>query len=415
MNKLKKAIFLLGILLLLIIIIVILIYIQEENKSNIITQNDNGNVEYVLEEKVIPIESFDEYAIIQQCIKAYREIYEEQDLSKMMNIVEEEWKKAKKVTNTNLLQQLQEWQVEEKYIISEAYVKSGYTFSKYYVKVKQPQNNIYFIINKDNVNFTFSIEPITNEEYSKAIQDGIAKLEEKEIQTNENNSIEIIVMSEEDIVKELIKQLQFYLLYDNRTGYELLEEEYRNKRFGSYEEFQKYIEDNKNQIENMTLMSYGVELGENTNKYTAVDINNNYYTFITTGVFDYTIELDNYTILTEEFKTSYKEASVEEKVFNNINLFYKMINTKDYKHAYNLLANGFKQNYFKTQEDFETYVKENFYDYNIITLDNIEEKNELYLCKVNIKPDNRISSQSMQKTIIIQLGEETEFVLSFEV
>ena len=414
MNKIKKIIIILSIILLLIIV-AIGIYLKKENNNSIIFEDENADVEYVLEEKIVPIKNMNDFATIQYFIEKYRNIYEEQNSLAMINILDEEWKELQDTTINNVLQTLQQWQIGDEYIIPEVYVKSGYTFSKYFVEVKQPQKNTYFVISKDNVNFTFAIEPITNEQYIESVQKGIPKLVEKELPVNDDNGFEMEVMSEEDIVQEYLKQLQFYLLYDNETCYDLLEDEYKKERFGSYEEFQKYTEENKETISDITLMSYGIELGETYDEYTAVDTNDNYYIFSTTGLLDYKVQLDNYTITSDEFNERYKEASIEEKLFSNINLFYKMINTKDYRHAYSHLADGFKDNYFKTQDEFELYVRENFYNHNVVTLNNIEEKNGIYICTVSIKSDNSVSAQTMQKTIILQLGEENDFVLSFEI
>lgn len=61
-------------------------------------------------------------------------------------------------------------------------------------------------------------------------------------------------------------------------AYNLLDEEYRNKRFESIEDYKIYISDNKKHIENITMVQYGEKDKENYKEYTVVDNFDNYYT-----------------------------------------------------------------------------------------------------------------------------------------
>ena len=90
----------------------------------------------------------------------------------------------------------------------------------------------------------------------------------------------------------------------------------------------------------------------------------------------------------------------------------KTINAKDYKYAYNCLAGSFKNNYFKTQSEFENYARANFYENNTVTYNNFEKQGDLCICNVTII-DTKTANKK-QKTFIMQLGEGTEFVMSFD-
>ena len=154
---------------------------------------------------------------------------------------------------------------------------------------------------------------------------------------------------------------------------------------------------------------------DNYTEYIIVDNFDNYYTIKENGIMDYTILLDNYTIKTEEFITTYNKASDAKKVATDIEIFIKMINNKDYKNAYECLSSEFKQNYFKTIDEFKNYVQKNFYDTNYITIKNVQTKSNVYTCTANIKSGVGVAADDMDKNFIIKLNPNAEFELSFEV
>lgn len=92
-----------------------------------------------------------------------------------------------------------------------------------------------------------------------------------------------------------------------------------------------------------------------------------------------------------------------------------MINNKDYKNAYECLSSEFKQNYFKTIDEFKNYVQKNFYDTNYITIKNVQTKSNVYTCTANIKSGVGVAADDMDKNFIIKLNPNAEFELSFEV
>ena len=88
---------------------------------------------------------------------------------------------------------------------------------------------------------------------------------------------------------------------------------------------------------------------------------------------------------------------------------------KDYKNAYECLSSEFKQNYFKTIDEFKNYVQKNFYDTNYITIKNVQTKSNVYTCTANIKSGVGVAADDMDKNFIIKLNPNAEFELSFEV
>ena len=127
---------------------------------------------------------------------------------------------------------------------------------------------------------------------------------------------------------------------------------------------------------------------------------------------NFSIILDTYTIDLPEFTEKYNSANENQKVALNIDKFMTAINAKDYKYAYNCLAGSFKNNYFKTEAEFENYAKANFYESNTVAYNTFETQGDLYTYSVTIT-DTKTANKK-QKTFIMQLGEGTEFVMSFD-
>ncbi len=85
----------------------------------------------------------------------------------------------------------------------------------------------------------------------------------------------------------------------------------------------------------------------------------------------------------------------------------------DYESAYNLLYDEFKQNYFKTQEEFTTYVKNKYSD--IITLDyeKTERLGPYYVVTLNFK-DLINDTKNYTQLFVLKENGFNDFVLSFQ-
>lgn len=151
----------------------------------------------------------------------------------------------------------------------------------------------------------------------------------------------------------------------------------------------------------------------NKKEYVCVDQFGNYYIFNENYIWDYSMQLDVYTITRDKFAQEYNTSDDLKKVALNIDKFFTMINSKDYKNAYLLLDKNYCQNYFKTEQSFKKYVQENFFEYNQIEYTNIEKESGVYLQKIRITDKTRKSSNIIEKTMVVQLKDKFEFVLSF--
>lgn len=228
----------------------------------------------------------------------------------------------------------------------------------------------------------------------------------------ECNEIQYISMSIDDLILIYFDDYKTYMLENPEQAYNLLDKEYREKRFGNIDGYKTYIANNKEMISNNSLESYKISVDDEKSQYICLDQYGNYYIFTENAIMDYTVILDTYTIDLPEFTEKYNSATDQQKVALNIDKFMQAINSKDYKYAYNCLADSFKNNYFKTQEDFENYAKENFYASNTVGYKEFDTQGEYYTYSV-ILTDKETEAQK-NKTFIMKLEEGTNFVLSFD-
>ena len=195
--------------------------------------------------------------------------------------------------------------------------------------------------------------------------------------------------------------------------YNLLDDEYKEKKFGNIDGFKNYIELNKETFLNMEIQKYARYYYDGYTQYVALDNFGNYYIFNETSTMNYKILLDTYTINQPEFIEKYDSASDVEKAGYNIDKFITAINTKDYNYAYNHLAQSFKQNNFTTLESFINYVQNNFYSKNNYEIKNGTKEGDYYVYTVNITDAEQDTSKLVQKNFIVNIKDNREFELSF--
>ena len=95
--------------------------------------------------------------------------------------------------------------------------------------------------------------------------------------------------------------------------------------------------------------------------------------------------------------------------------FIRYIENKEYDKAYNLLYPDFKNNYFKTVEDFKKYAEEKFPQTLIaVEYNNIERQGQYYILFTTIKTPLNVDYSMDQKFILIENG-FNDFKISFDV
>ena len=101
-------------------------------------------------------------------------------------------------------------------------------------------------------------------------------------------------VSEEDMAKIYLNDYLNNVIYDIKKSYELVDNDYKSKKFSNYEEYKNYV------IEFITkdikMTKYSIY---NTNGYTIYVVYDNYenvFIFKTKGVMQYSVYFDDYTV-----------------------------------------------------------------------------------------------------------------------
>ena len=272
-------------------------------------------------------------------------------------------------------------------------------------------SEITLIVNVDFSNRTFSIEP-TTQDYDEinSVSPNITSIEK-----NDNNQYSSTTINTENTVRDYINQYKRLVLAAPELVYEKFDETYRNERFGSLENFESYITKNTDEIKSITLDEYLSNTYNDYTQYVGRDKYNNTYIFNEKDILDYTIQLDTYTILTDSFKTAYDEGDTTMKVRMNIDRWVDMLNNRDYHSAYQYLDETFRNNNFGSEEAFEQYMREHFPSHYQLQVGQFTETNQTYTQYIDLKDMKGETDEEDENTIIMQLKDDYDFVMSFSV
>ena len=451
MNKIKKFIIIFAAVIIVIILILIALK-KNENNNNLLNNDDyleegeektpdkdeNGYID-VSDASVFysVVDAVNKYVKIMQYdvntqisdedIYHYFSIKDEylSDITSedkraeaVIDLLDEEYKKSNNVLINNYKNKL--YEINENTLLVPIEMKAKYdnNISIYILKAYMSENNTdekYFICRVDSKNQTFSIEFVN--EKVESIDNLKVSENDNVIQPNSFNSFQIENMTYEQIAQKYFDNFKTMIINYTDVYYsKYFTDEYKEKRFGSINEFKVYIENNKEKIKYLEMYKYLVNTTDDYVEYICQDQYGRNFVFRAKNVMNYTVQLDTYTIPTEKFKETYDKAEGEKKVQMNIDKFIQMVNRNDCKSSYNCIADGFKNNYLDTQDKFENYIKNEFFEYNNFEFDSIEQKgSNLYTCTLTLTDATGNSKDSKKITIIMQLNDNYDFKMSFSV
>ena len=131
---------------------------------------------------------------------------------------------------------------------------------------------------------------------------------------------------------------------------------------------------------------------------------------------DYTLKLDDYTVIKDDEIEEYNNLENKNKVKANINKFFNMINMGDYELAYELLDEEFRQNGFGTIEKFKEYINSKMFKHNKVKFTAYSsELSPIYVYKITLKDasDTNENAQTYNYKILVKLLENNKFIMSF--
>ena len=127
---------------------------------------------------------------------------------------------------------------------------------------------------------------------------------------------------------------------------------------------------------------------------------------------NFTVQMDDYTLETDEYKEKYMNSTVVDKIKLNVNKFMEMISNYDYDEAYGLLDETYKKNNFKTEKLYEKFIEQHFYNSNAYSIEKIETDAQDYIITINVAEKASASAPQRKNKIAMRLGENTEFTMA---
>lgn len=272
----------------------------------------------------------------------------------------------------------------------------------------------YYIIRVDNSNGTFSVKPVSTS--INDIDDVRVNVSNASIEKNDYNAYDLETISIERMVKIYMDTFtDMELNYPEIAYNNYLDDEYKTKRFGSLENFESYVSSNRDEISSVRATKYLSEDDTDYTKYVIMDQYNNTYEFYQTTTMNFKVRLDTYTIPSEEFISTYNNGTNQTKVNLNIDKWIQMLNNRDYNAAYNALDATFRSNNYGTEEQFEAYMRENFPLHYQVEYTSLSDEGGIYSEQITLSDSTGKSSDTISLTIIMQLKDASDFVMSFSI
>lgn len=441
---LKKSTKIIGIAIFFVLAVCIIIFLilqfSLKNKDNFYKTNVPGDAGEVIdyeEEQIKKVTERIRYYTVKNCIQTYLNAINQENSVYYSRDEEEKYVLDTKMLNKNIYQLISKEYIEDNSITTnnvenkiklikereifvplkmnvlikeevEKYVAYGFTVNLKGEYVRE----LYIMVNLDIINNTFSIEPVNQE--CNSIDDIKLENNNEQIPKNLLNKFEDQKVSYEYTMNEYVQTYKRMLLAKPEIAYNFLDSEYREKRFGSLEGFKEYVTEKQSSIKSFAIVKYQVNQYDHYTQYVGIDNNENYIIFNEKSIMDFGAILDEYTVAIPQFIEKYNKANEQEKVVLNVQKFINSINDKSYTYAYSLLAGSFKSNNYPTQTSFEKDIKNKFFASNEVKAVKFEKNSNNYV--YNLKLVNKDDeTEQKELTIVMQLNDETDFVMSFSI
>lgn len=337
----------------------------------------------------------------------------------ILEVLSEKYIKEKNISKENLQTHIQLLEDKVTFIPLQMRMIENSEIQKYlvYGMIQNLDNkyvgDVYLFVNLDGLNATFSIEPIEKK------YDNISDIEytNEESTINPNDFNEYVPV---EIDSEYMCQ-QYFNLYKNMTlmkpelAYNFLDKDYRQKRFGDVSDYIKYLNENHEYLETLQLSQYLVNGYDEYTEYVCKDNDENLYIFNETALMEFTMKLDTYTILTDNFTNTYESANEQKKVMMNVDKWVQMLNARDYVAAYKVLNETFRNNNFGSEDKFATYMKEHYPLRYKIEYASFSEEGTAYVQHIKLKDIATKAIEGKELDIIMKLEQGTDFVMSFSI
>lgn len=452
LNK-KMIIIILCIILLIIIGIIYFLFLQRNNangENTVSQQSTNGTAENTAPETFEEVNSYNIYYTVKGILNNYITMIREANgdeyidfgrlqqsrdeaiaglvedsVNSIYNMFDSSYIKENNITEESISTLAQQYRQQGDYSrnvvydlkINEMYVADISTEMDFILvnfEINSIEDNM--LIKLDFVNNTYSMfgkEYLKDKGYNKDTDISEIEINTDSIESNNYNSFNLVNTDDKYVINQYFSEYQTKLLNNSNSAYELLDQEYRENKYENPQEFNQYVEENYEALQNTYLTKYQINQFDEYKEYVCLDANNNYYIFIEKSMSDYSVILDTYTVDLKDFTDKYNPADISTKVGMNVEKVVEAINDKDYRYVYNKLDETFRNNNFGSLDNFTTYMNENFYENNEMEYLEFSEEGDTYIYSARVKNTQEENSEGKEITIIMRLLEGTDFVMSF--
>ena len=339
----------------------------------------------------------------------------------------ENYKTKKGVTVDNVYDNIYDLNNKYSFIPLEMKADEGFGIDTYLVHgeaVCIEENNIgkqdlYIIVNMDNENKLFSIEPI--QETVNSI-DEIKYTPALKIQDNTLNRYNENMYDERFSVMQKFQNIRLLNIAEPDLVYDVfLDDEYK-KKFADAEEYKLYLAASSSRYNTMQPDEYSSKQEGDKLIYRVSDTNNLFMEFTQTKPEDLKVKLDLYTVLDSDTMKKYNGYSSQGKAQICIGKWIEMINYRDYWGAFNAMDIDFRTEKFGDIQGFIEFAQEYFPDQyevqNTGLSGNYEEKAGVSTQYVNIVKKQEDENSLTQETVAtgnvnVVFGEGMNFAMSF--
>lgn len=430
MDKLKKTIVFLIPIIIVVTIIICILFLNKTNNStdyNLDTEfekKDTYQISTKLEKVKIRNKYFAIRDIANRYIEAINQLNGEDNIddgkNSLFQMLDKEYKSEFNITLNTLARNYSNYEKNEQMNIKEIYIAEKSSSINIYLLrginlVQGTEFNL--MIKTDSLNSTFSIFP---EEYMKKYQYSIQssleeiKVSESSIEKNEFNQFKYKNIKDEYVAVEYFNRFKKMLYVDSEEVYNNLEQDYQKKRFGSLQKFNNFLKNNQSDLLKIELKSYLVNFSDDGKEYICKDQYNNIYIFKEKAIMDFSISLDTYTLETDKFKQTYHAADTQKKVMMNIDKWIMMLNSRDYEAAYQVLDETFKKNTFGSATKFEQYMRKQYPLHYTIEYKEYKEEANISIFTIKLSDITKENDEVKELKIIMQVKDDTDFTMSFE-
>ena len=439
MKKNKKIIISLMLVISIIIVIMIILIINIMRKGQVQNKETSPNLSEQYKNVLERISDSNTFYTLESCAKRFVIGFAENDDEIIKALLQKQYDKEdiEKILPINGMN----FDNDLRYNATQMYGTNGSEWRLYFIKGNLNDVEIYLALEVDNVNNTYDATLLKEEEYERIVEkNSVDEVEYKEIEKNEWNNIVKISKKSEDIVQEYFNEYISCAIENIEEAYKLLDEDYRKEKFNSIDEYKKYLENIKDLLDllnvnnrkkytefstyeeyeeyyrkftNVGITEFAINNYKDYKQYICYDHDGNIYIFNEKYPKDYSVILDTYTIELPSITGKYNNASNENKVIMNLEKIRLAMNDADYKYVYNKLDESFKIKNYPVQQNFESIVKSQLFPKNEFEITSIEKQNEIYIVNVKVTDAAKASQEEKNMKVVMQLGENTDFVMSF--